>query len=141
MYRVAAILCALSMALQVGCYNTYNVNLDELAKAQEGGERNAVEMKTEDGEVIVVSPSSKLGVTTKDGGYHAISPFNFTLTRAQLVAPDEDLLLGKSQISTGNIKQVSGMKTTLLVTGAALVLVGAAAAIALTAEPRKEFGE
>lgn len=141
MFRPAATLTALMLVLQAGCYNTYNVKLDELAKAQEGGGSNAVELMTDEGEAVVVSPSTKLGVTTSDDRYHAISPFNFTLTKAQLVAPDEDLLLGRSQISTGNVKQVSGTKTALVVAGGVLALVGAAIAITLTAEPRKEFGE
>lgn len=126
---------------QVGCYNTYNVSLDEMAKAQEGGSSAAVSIDTEAGEKIVISENTKLGVTTVDGTYHAVSPFNFTLTKAQLVAPDEDLLLSRGEIETGNVRQVSSGKTTMLVVGGVVALLGAALVIGLTAEDRKEFGE
>jgi archaellin len=126
---------------QAGCYNTYNVSLDEMAKAQEGGASATVEITPEVGEPIIISENTKLGVTTTDGEYYAVSPFNFTLTRAQLVAPDEDLLLGRSEIETGNVRQISGSKTTMLVVGGVVALVGAALVIALTADERKEFGE
>ncbi|MCA9546929.1 MAG: hypothetical protein KC613_21150 [Myxococcales bacterium] len=132
---------ALLLSLQFGCYNTYNITLDEMAKVQEGGESNAVEITTEEGEPVVVSENTKLGVTTTGGTYRAVSPFNFTLTGAQLVAPDEDLLLGRDEIASGNVKLVSGTKTGLLVAGGVAVIVGAALFIALTAEPEKGFGE
>jgi len=131
----------LPVVFQLGCYNTYSVNLEELGKATEGGQNNAVRMATAEGEEVVVSENTKIGVTDKGGDYHAISPFNFTLSSRQLVAPDEDLLLGVDEIETGNVKLVSGTKTALLVTIGVLVLAGAGAGIALTADERKEFGQ
>ena len=125
---------------QAGCYNTYNVSLDEMAKAQEGGASATVELTPESGEPIIISENTKLGVTTTDGDYHAVSPFNFTLTRAQLVAPDEDLLLSRAEIGTGNIRQISGSKTTMLIVGGVVTLVGAALVIGLSADDRTEFG-
>lgn len=133
---------AVGLAAQFGCYNTYSVSLQELGKAQEtAGRSSAVKLKTETDEEVVVTESSKIGVTDAEGTYHAISPFNFTLTSSQLVAPDEDFLIPVSAIKTGNVKVVSGSKTTWLVVGAVVALVGAGAAIALTAEPKKDFGE
>lgn len=129
------------LTAQVGCYNTYNVTLEELGKAQEGGRASAVKITTQEGEEVVVTENSKIGVTDTSGDYHPVSPFNFTLTGRQLVAPDEDLLLNNAEIATGNVKVVSGTKTTLLVSGAVLALVGAGIAIALTADEKKEFGE
>jgi hypothetical protein len=114
-----------TMITQVGCYNTYNLTLDELGKAQEGGTNAAVKVKTDSGQEIVVTENSKIGVTTKGGAYFGISPFNFTMTRGQIIAPDEDLLLAKQNIATGNVKQVSGAKTALVVlTGLSLVVAG-----------------
>ncbi len=139
--KLLASALALIFSVQFGCYNTYNVSLDEMAKVQEGGTSNTVELTTDEGEAVVVSENTKVGVTTTGGVYHAVSPFNFTLTGAQMVAPDEDLLLGRDEIATGNVRLVSGSKTGLLVAGGVAVLVGAVLFIALTAEPEKGFGE
>ncbi|MEZ4472158.1 MAG: hypothetical protein R3F60_15465 [bacterium] len=132
---------ALALVVQTGCYNTYSVTLEELAKAQEGGVNSVVKMATAEGEEVVVTKNTKVGVTDTGGGYHAVSPFNFTLTTRQLVAPDEDLLLGLDEIQTGNVKLVSGTRTTLLVVGGVAALVGAGLFIALNAPERKEFGQ
>ena len=136
--KLLAIVTATSM---VACYNTYNISLEEMAKAQEGGVASAVEVKTDDGELVVISENSKMGVTSNTGEYFAVSPFNFTLTRGQLIAPDEDLLLGRGQIETGNIKQVSGGKTVAIVLIGLAGVVGGAAFVLLTAEEKKGFGE
>jgi hypothetical protein len=141
MRKMLVMLVAMTLAGPLGCYNTYNITLDELGKAQEGGDSNAIKVKTEEGEEVVVTENTKLGVTDSGGTYHAVSPFNFTLTRGQLVAPDEDLLLGRDQIETGNVKVVSGTKTALLVAGGVAAIVAGALFITLTAEDRKEFGE
>ncbi len=132
---------ALCMVTSFGCYDTYNVKLDELAKAQEGGSAGAVKVTTDEGEEVVITSNTKIGVTENAGDYHSISPFNFTIAGSQLVAPDEDLLLPASAIATGNVKLVSGTKTAILVTAGVAALLGAGLAIALTAEDRKEFGE
>lgn len=139
--KALAAVTALALVAQTGCYNTYNVTLEELAKAQEGGNNNAVEVVTDGGEKIVVSENSKIGVTGKDGEFYSVSAFNFTLTRAQLVAPDEDLLLTRDAIDTGNVKLVSGTKTTLLVAAGVAALVGVGIFIAVSAPDKKGFGE
>ncbi|MFN3198066.1 MAG: hypothetical protein ACE366_06580 [Bradymonadia bacterium] len=126
---------------QLGCYNTYRISWDELGKVQEGGESSAVKVKTEEGPEINVTANSKIGVTDKGGQYHQISPFNFTLTRGQLVAPDEDLLLLKSDVDTGNVKQVSGSKTALLVAAGVAILAGGVVYVVSTAEEADTFGQ
>lgn len=135
------------LTAQFGCYNTYNVSLTELAKAAEGGGTGTVSIETKEGEPVVVTENTKLGVTDNQGVYHAVSPFNFTLTRpeeesvGQLVAPDEDLLLQKSAIETGNVKLVSGTKTVLLVAAGVAAITGGVLFVTLTAEEEKGFGE
>jgi len=133
---VAAMLPALP-----GCYNTYNVTLDEMGKLQEGGQSSAVAVATAEGENVVVTENTKIGVTDKSGDYHPISPFNFTMIAGQLVAPDEDLLLSTSQIETGNVKMVSGTKTALLVAAGVLAVAGAGVFITVTAPKKKGFGQ
>lgn len=139
--RSLAVLLALGMIAQVGCYNTYNVTLDELGKAAEGGTNASVKVATAEGEEVVITENSRIGVTDEEGTYHAISPFNFTITPGQLVAPDEDLLLSRSSIDSGNVKVISGTKTTLVVAAGFLAVLGVGLAVAFTADDRKEFGQ
>lgn len=139
--KLFSLLLAVGLTAQIGCYNTYNVSLDELAKAQEGGGAGTVKIATEEGEEVVVTQNTKLGITDASGEYLSISPFNFTLTAGQLVAPDEDLLIGREAIQTGNVKVVSGTKTALLIAVGLGVVVGGAFVVILGAEEEKGFGE
>ncbi len=139
--KLFSVLLAVGLTAQLGCYNTYNVTLDELGKAQEGGSAGTVKITTEAGEDVVVTQNTKLGITDTSGRYLSISPFNFTLTAGQLVAPDEDLLIGRDAIQTGNVKVVSGTKTGLMIAAGLAVVVGGALTVILTAEEEKGFGE
>ena len=127
--------------VQLGCYNVHNVSLDEFSKAQEGGLSGVVSMKTEKEAEVVVSENSRIGVLYNDGRYQSISPFNFTLTSKQLIAPDQDLMVNRSDLKTGQVKEVSKGKTTALVSSALAVLVGGILFITLSAEEKKGFGE
>jgi hypothetical protein len=69
-----------------------------------------------------------------------VSPFNFTLTAGQLVAPDEDKILAREQIETGNVKQISRVKTSLIVTAGVLAAAGLGVFVVLTAPEKKGFG-
>lgn len=139
--KLVSVLLAVGLTAQFGCYNTYNVTLDELAKAQEGDATGTTKITTEEGEEVVVTSNTKLGVTNTEGQYLAVSPFNFTLTPGQLVAPDEDLLIGRDSIATGNVKVISGTKTALVIAAGLAVVGGGIATIFLTAEEEKGFGE
>ena len=129
------------LALQIGCYNVHNVSLDEFGHAQNPDENGLATLKTEDEQEIVVSENSRIGVVTTDGKYTAIAPFNFTLTASKLIAPDQDLLLERSDVSAAQVKEVSTGKTTAVVSTALAVLVGGLLFITLSAEEEKGFGE
>ena len=149
MRRLLALTLAI-MFCQYGCYNTYNVPIKELAKAQEGGQTAAVQVKASTGELIPISKNTKIGVRDKQGGLLPISPFNFTAGRfdekgnftpdAQLIAPDEDLLISRNAIQSGYVKQVSSSKTILIVVLGLGAILGGGLAVALTAEEEKAFG-
>ena len=141
MCRKIITVALVAMVCQLGCYNTHRVSLKELSKAQEGGQAAAVQLATTDGEKVAVSKNTKIGVIEKDGTLKPISPFNFTLSSQQLIAPDEDLLVGRSQIETGYVKQVSLTKTMLLVAAGLGAIVGGGLYIMLTAEDEKGFGQ
>lgn len=139
--KLLAMTVAVVLAAQYGCYNTYTITLDELGKAAEGGSSNAVKVATSEGEEVVITENSRIGVTDRAGAYYSISPFNFTMTRGQLVAPDEDLLLAREAIETGNVKVVSGTKTALLVAGGVAAVIAGALTVVLTAPEKKAFGQ
>lgn len=137
--KLVAIASVALLAMPLGCYNTYSVTLDEMSKVQEGGQSSVVKLGTQEGENVDVTMNTKIGVTQTDGTYHEVSPFNFTLTRGQLIAPDEDLLLARESIDHGNIKLVSGTKTALLVAAGVAALLAGGIYIQATAPPREEF--
>ncbi len=141
MFRKCTVLMMIAMLTQVGCYNTYNLNMDELGKLTEGGTNAAVKVQTEEGQQVVVTENTKIGITMTDGQYRPISPFNFTMTSGQLIAPDEDLLEDRGSIKTGNVKQVSGSKTALVVLTGLAAVVGGALYVTLSAEEDKGFGQ
>ena len=141
MFRKFVAVIMISLVAQVGCYNTYNLNMDELGKLTEGGSNAAVKVKTEEGQEIIVTENTKIGITLQSGAYRAISPFNFTMTSGQLIAPDEDLLEVRQNIATGNVKQVSGTKTALVVLTGLAAVVGGALYVTLSAEEDQGFGQ
>ena len=118
-----AILCIIS-TLQFGCYNTYRIELTELKSIQESDGESFKKIKTAKGQEITVTENSRVGVIDYKKDYHAISPFNFTLSDLQLVAPDEDLLLPRKRIKSANIKQINPTRTTMLILGAVAILAG-----------------
>ena len=124
-----SILMILLLTLQTGCYNTYTVKMDEFRKIQESDGDSFKTIKTDDGQEITITENSRIGVTDTAGQYYAISPFNFTLNKRQLVAPDDDLLISTRQIKNTNVKLINPTNTTLLIVGATLALVGAAIGI------------
>ena len=125
-------LCLISF-FQVGCYNTYTISLDELRQVQESDGASFKALKTEDGRTITVTENSRLGIVDANNQYIAISPFNFTISDIQLVAPDEDRIIPNSQIKSATIKQINPTNTTILVAGTLAILVGAAVGVILSA--------
>ena len=72
MFRKFVAVIMISLIAQVGCYNTYNLNMDELGKLTEGGSNAAVKVKTEEGQEIIVTENTKIGITLQSGAYRAI---------------------------------------------------------------------
>ena len=97
--------------------------------------------RRQSGGEVTVSENTRIGVRYNSGYTQAISPFNFTLTSKQLIAPDQDLMVNRAEIQTGLVKEVSRGKTTALVSGVFAVLVGGILFITLSAEEKKGFGE
>ena len=146
LYRLLTISLCLPSLLLSGCYNTYRVNLDEMQKIAESNDVTYREISTEGGQTVSVTENSRVGVLIKGAEGESltpvsISPFNFSISDFQLVAPDEDQLLSRQVIESGYVELIDPLRTTLLITGGVLALAGVGLAIIVSAPEQKGFGE
>ena len=130
--RPLPILMSLMTLFQVGCYNTYTVSMDELKTIQESDGATFKTIKIGEEKEVTVTENSRIGIVDMEGDYYPISPFNFTISDLQLVAPDEDLLLSRKQIDHANIKLIDPTMTTVLVGGTVTALIAAVLVVVLT---------
>ena len=146
LYRLLTISLCLPSLLLSGCYNTYRVSLDEMKKIAESNDVTYREISTEGGQTVSVTENSRVGVLLKGSEGESltpvsISPFNFSISDFQLVAPDEDQLLSRQVIESGYVELIDPLRTTLLITGGVLALAGVGLAIIVSAPEQKGFGE
>ena len=133
---VAAVVMTTFFAASVGCYNTYRIPRDELAKLQRS-EKGTATVKDLEGEDIVVERDTRLFVRSKGGKRYPITPFNFKLTKSQLVASDRDYILDVNNLENyGEVDHVSTWKTVGLISLGAAVLAGLIVVTVLTAKSK-----
>jgi hypothetical protein len=123
--RIISLCVSLIAVLQFGCYNTYRVSLDELQQIQESDGATFKSIKSDQGQSIPVVENTRVRVVENSGKMHAVSPFNFTLNQMQLVAPDQNLILPRAEVSHGEVKLINNVKTWGTVVAVAVALVGA----------------
>lgn len=131
MKRLVAV-CALLSLANLACYNYYTISKDELDRLESGQESEAVVVTSVDGEQVEISPETPLDVQVADGTLYRVTPYNFTLTDTQLVAPDYDLLLGADAVVGAEVQEISYGKTFGLVGGIVAAVAGGFIALALT---------
>ena len=112
---VLALLLAATLATGTGCYTGHAVALDKLREVTADVERGIVEIETEDGETLAVGPETVLVVVDNDGLRHPIQPFTYKVSSTQLVAPEQDLILGLSTIEQVEVRMLSTAATVGLV--------------------------
>ncbi|MBN1947257.1 MAG: hypothetical protein JW797_16425 [Bradymonadales bacterium] len=163
--RLLATLCVTSL-FNLGCFTSYRISLGELEKLQTGyeaervpvvidhcgegqatGEPVQVASSETDFEtaatgcpVVYVTPTSPISVVTTGGRSHRITPFNFVISETQLVSPDYDLLLPRSDLAEAEVDMFSTGKTVALIAGITAVAVGSFLAISLLAPPERGLG-
>ena len=81
-------------------------------------------MKSKDGEEIVVERGTNVFVRSVGGRRYQLTPFNFKLTRSQLVASDRDTLLMKSEIDEYEVDLLSTPLTVVLISAGVAVAGG-----------------
>jgi hypothetical protein len=123
--RITSLVISFIALFQFGCYNTYRISLEELQQIQESDGATFKTIKSEDGKALPIVENTRVRVYEKSNGKkHAISPFNFTLNQMQLVAPDQNLILPRTEVDSAEVKLINPMNTWLTVAGVAAALVG-----------------
>ncbi len=123
---------------QLACYKSYTITTEQLADLQSSAIAESVTMSTDSGDVEV-SATTPIRVFT-DGETLSVSPFNFTMNETNLIAPDYDLLLQRSQITGARVQEFSKGRTIGLIVGAVLVAGGAFAAMSVLAPEDEGLG-
>jgi len=142
MKQLVAILSviAFSCVSFVGCYNTYYVPKAEFERLQSAESIDAVVVvKTDEGDGVEVNKDTGLFVRSLGGRRYPVTPFNFRITRSQMVASDRDTLLALSEVDSFEVDHISiGWTATLIAVGAA-AMGGVIAGVILTTEGNKGF--
>ena len=116
-----------------GCYNTYTVTREEVAKLQQppdGADRVSVQDTA--GKPVEVVDSTSLYVRSAGGRRYPVTAFNFSLTESQLVASDRDTLLAVESISDFEVDHVSTWKTVGLISLGVLAAAGVIVGVVVT---------
>ena len=124
--------------VQLACYKSYTITTEQLAELQSSAIAESVTMQTESGPVEV-SATTPITVFTVDRN-ESVSPFNFTMNEANLIAPDYELLLFRDEITGARVQEFSKGRTIGLIVGAVLAAGGAFAAVSLLAPEDKGLG-
>ncbi len=133
--RLAALVLALCV-FQLACYNKYTITPEQLESLSSENIAEYVVIDSDEGP-ITVRASTPVQVQTDDGNL-SITPFNFSLGSEQLVAPDYDLLLRRSDINGARVSEYSKGRTIALAVGS---IVAAGTAFALVSVLAGSEGE
>jgi hypothetical protein len=90
--------------------------------------------------VVMVSGTNRINVSTRGGHDFTITPFNFSVSATQLVAPDYDLLLARDEINGAEVDTFSTGKTIGLIAAITAVAVGSFLAINFLAPAERGLG-
>lgn len=113
-----------------GCYNTYYLKQDTFAGLQKADVRT-VNVDDTNGESVQVSDDSKLFARSTGGRRYQITPFNFKMTKSQLVASDRDYILMLDEIDSYEVDKLSTWKTVGLISMGVAAVGGFIAAMAI----------
>jgi len=122
-----------------GCFNTYNLTREEFERLQRPDEIPTV-VSSEQGVSVAVTRDTPIYVRSIGGRRYPVTPFNFKLTRNQLVASDRDLLLMVRELGGYEVDLLSTGKTAILGATGIAVAVGLIAATLLSAG-EQQLGE
>ena len=123
MKRVVTLVVLSTFMAGAGCYNTYYVPRDELAKLQTRPETGRTDVNDVEGNPVEVKDDTKLFVRSQGGKRYPITPFNFRMTESQVVASDRDYILALEGLeSNAEVDHMSTWKTALLISGGVAIV-------------------
>lgn len=125
LFRLTAALLALAF-LQLACYSRYAITTEELGRLDSTHRADSVTITTSNG-TMEVDPTTPLQVTSGQGTVN-LTPFDFTLTDSQLIAPDYNLLVPRRDITGATVGEFRKGRTIGLIVGSVLA-AGAAFAL------------
>jgi len=131
---LAAILAMFALTAS-GCFNTYRVTADEYRKLQTAEEVPRT-IKSKGGTDVLVEETTNIYVRSEGGRRYPITPFNFKMTRSQLVASDRDTLLSLGEIAEFEVDHLSTPLTVGIISAAVVLAGGLIAFTLLSAEEK-----
>ena len=123
----------------VGCYNTYYLKQDTFAGLQKA-ETRSMSVTDSAGEAVQVSDDTKLFARSTGGRRYQITPFNFKMTKSQLVASDRDYILMLDEVDSYEVDKLSTWKTVGLISLGVAAVGGLITAMAIM-YGSKQIGE
>lgn len=121
----------------LACYNSFRISTDELERLSSRYiDESATVQGTRGGQTqeVEVRATSPITLRTEGGERHSITPFNFSMTDNQFIAPDYDLLLQRDSIAHADVAEFAPLKTGLLISGIVIAAVGSFVAISVLAD-------
>lgn len=123
----------------VGCYNTYYLKQETFAGLQRT-EAPTVNITDNGGEAVQVTDETKLFARSQGGRRYQITPFNFKMTKSQLVASDRDYILMLDEVESYEVDKLSTWKTVGLISLGVAAVGGFITAMAIM-YGSKQIGE
>ncbi len=108
------LLIAFSAVSLSGCYNTHYLKQETFASLQRSDDPTAT-VADKEGKPVTVSNDSKLFVHSVGGRRYPVTPFNFKMTKSQLVASDRDYILFLTEVDSYEVDKLSTWKTVGLI--------------------------
>ena len=122
-----------------GCFNTYTLTAEEFGRLQRPDEVPKV-VSSEQGASVAVTRETPIYVRSTGGRRYPVTPFNFKLTKNQLVASDRDIIMFVSDLQSYEVDLLSTGKTAILGAVGVAITVGLIAATLATAG-EQQLGE
>jgi len=98
----------------LGCYNTHYLKPETFAGLQRS-DATTQTVADNGGETVQVSDDTKLFVRSEGGRRYQVTPFNFKMTKSQLVASDRDYILMLDELKSYEVDKLSTWKTVGLI--------------------------
>ncbi|TVR03574.1 MAG: hypothetical protein EA398_04500 [Deltaproteobacteria bacterium] len=120
--------CTMLVAFaNLACYNSYRITPDELERLSSQHIADSATVQGARGNTVQdveVRGTTPITLRMATGERHPVTPFNFSMSETQFVAPDYDLLLQRDNIESAQVAEFAPGRTAILISGIVLAAVG-----------------